>query len=222
MEPESLYRAVAPVYDLLSPLWRDWLYRDALRAFDAAILDALPTGGDVLDLGCGTGAVLERLVALDAGFGTYTVIDLTPAMLDRAQAKVGHVPGARFGRLDLRAARRTVRSRRVGLGARAPAEPVTVVAAARARLRTRGRLALFFELDGRSPRARTLRELWWLFGVRLVPSARRGAGRGSRPSAASAASGPTSRRRCTPSSRADLSRFSSRLQGDGLDQIRGS
>lgn len=120
MEPESLYRAVAPVYDLLSPLWRDWLYRDALRAFDAAILDALPTGGDVLDLGCGTGAVLERLVALDAGFGTYTVIDLTPAMLDRAQAKVGHVPGARFGRLDLRAARRTVRSRRVGLGARAP------------------------------------------------------------------------------------------------------
>lgn len=61
VEPESLYRAVAPVYDLLSPLWRDWLYRDALRAFDAAILDALPTGGDVLDLGCGTGAALEHL-----------------------------------------------------------------------------------------------------------------------------------------------------------------
>ena len=103
LEPASLYRVVAPVYDLLSPIWRDWLYRDALGAFDAAIVSALPPGGDILDLGCGTGAVLERLVALDARFGTYVGLDLSPAMLARARSKLGHVPGARFERLDLRA-----------------------------------------------------------------------------------------------------------------------
>lgn len=96
VDPASLYRAVAPVYDLLSPIWRDWLYQDALRAFDAAIVSAHPAGADILDLGCGTGVVLERLLALDLPFRTYTGVDLSPAMLDRARSKLGDVPGTRF------------------------------------------------------------------------------------------------------------------------------
>lgn len=172
LEPRSLYRAVAPVYDLLSPIWRDWLYRDALGAFDAAVVSALPPGSDVLDLGCGTGAVLERLLALDAHFGTYTGVDLSPAMLARARAKLGHVPGTRFERLDLRTAR--LPDGRFDLVASAwalehLAEPGTLVAAALARLRPGGRLVLFFELDIRSARGWPLRRVWRFFGVRLVP-----------------------------------------------------
>lgn len=102
VQPESLYRAVAPVYDFVSPIWRTWLYRDPLRAFEGVITAALSPGGEVLDLGCGTGAVLERLVALGTRCGTYTGVDLSPAMLARAQAKFDRVPGVTFERLDLR------------------------------------------------------------------------------------------------------------------------
>lgn len=171
-EPESLYRVVAPVYDRLSPVWRDWLYREALRAFDAAVVSALPPAGDVLDLGCGTGAVLERLLAVDARFGTYTGVDLSPAMLASARAKLGHVPSTRFERLDLRTERLPDGPFDLVVSAWALEhlpEPSMVVAAARARLRPGGRLVLFFELDGHSVRAWLLRRLWRLFGVRLVP-----------------------------------------------------
>jgi len=172
LEPESLYRAVAPIYDRLSPLWRDWLYRAPLGAFDAATVAALPAGGDVLDLGCGTGAVLERLLALDAPFGTYTGFDVSPAMLARARAKLGHVPGTRFESLDLRVEPPSDGPFDLVVSAWALEhlpEPGTLVAAARARLRPGGRLVLFFELDTRSVRKRPLRRLWRFFGVRLVP-----------------------------------------------------
>lgn len=172
-EPESLYRVVAPVYDLLSPVWRDWLYRDALRSFDAAIVSALRPDGGVLDLGCGTGAVLERLLALDARFDTYTGVDLSPAMLARARAKLGHEAGTRFEQLDLRAEPLPDGPFDLVVSAWALEhlpEPGAVVAAARARLRPGGRLVLFFELDTRSLRDWPLRRLWRFFGVRLVPA----------------------------------------------------
>jgi SAM-dependent methyltransferase len=172
IEPALLCRVVAPVYDLLSPIWRDWLYRDALRAFDAALGDACPRGGDVLDLGCGTGAVLERIRTLDIDFATYTGVDLSPAMLARAHAKLGHVPGSRFERLDVRVERLPDGPFDLVVSAWALEhlpEPGTLVAAARARLRPGGRLVLFFELDGHSAWAWALRRLWWFFSVRLVP-----------------------------------------------------
>jgi SAM-dependent methyltransferase len=172
LEPVSLYRVLAPVYDLLSPVWRDWPYRDASRAFDAASASALPLGGDVLDLGCGTGAVLARLLALDAGFGTYTGVDLSPAMLTRGRAKLGHVPGVRFKGLDLLVEPLPDGPFDLVVSAWALEhlpEPGTVVAAARARLRPSGRLVLFFELDGYSVWAWPLRRLWRFFAVPLVP-----------------------------------------------------
>lgn len=171
LEPESVYSAVAPVYDALSPIWRDWLYRDALGALDAAIVAALSSGGDVLDLGCGTGALLERLLALGVPFGTYTGLDASSAMLARARAKLGGVPGIRFEPHDLRTG--PLPDGPFGLVVSAWAlehlrEPGTVVAAARARLRPGGRLILFFELDTSSLREWPLQKLWRFFGVRLV------------------------------------------------------
>lgn len=171
LEPESLYRAVAPVYDRLSPVWRDWLYRDALGAFDAAIVTALPPGGDVLDLGCGTGAVLERLIALDAPFGTYTGVDVSSPMLARARDKLSHVPGARFGRLDLRTEPLPDGPFDLVVSAwvlEHLRDPGSTVMKARDRLRPGGRIVLLFELDGQSMRGSVLRRLWRFFGAPLV------------------------------------------------------
>ncbi len=172
IEPAALYGAVAPVYDLMSPLWRDWLYRHALRALDVTIADGWPPGADVLDLGCGTGAVLERLLALGAGVGTYTGVDLSPAMLARGRAKFGQVAGTRFEPLDLRVEPLPEGPFDLVVSAWALEhlpEPGTIVAAALARLRPGGRLVLLFELDGHSVRESVLRRLWRWFGVRLVP-----------------------------------------------------
>lgn len=169
---ESLYRIVAPFYDQLAPLWRDWLYRDPLRALDAVIAAAVPRGGAVLDLGCGTGAMLERLVALERPFGTYVGVDFSSPMLDRAQAGFGHLPGVRFQRLDLR--RDPLPAGPFDLIVSAWVlehlpEPGQLVAEALTRLRPGGQLVLFFEIDGHSWRERLFRRPWRFFGARLVP-----------------------------------------------------
>lgn len=171
VEPETLYAVAAPVYDALAPLWRDWLYRDPLRAFDAAIAEALPPGADVLDLGCGTGAVLQRLLALDRRLGSYTGVDLSAAMLARARAKFGRLTYARFAQVDLRVDPLPDGpfDRIVSAWAleHLP-EPRRLVEAARARLRPGGRLVLFFELDGAGPRAWAMRTVWRFFAARLI------------------------------------------------------
>ncbi len=172
IEPEPLYQRVAPIYDALSPIWRDWLYRDPLQAFDAAVADALPPRGDVLDLGCGTGAVLERLLAMEARFGSYVGVDLSAAMLARARAKVNGTGGIRFARLDLRSEPLPDGPFDLVVSAWALEhlpDPEAALARARDRLRWSGRLVIFFELDGNGLRAWVLRGLWRWFGVRLIP-----------------------------------------------------
>lgn len=170
--PRTLYRFVAPVYDRLSPLWRDWLYRDASRALDEALRASCPPDGRVLDLGCGTGAVLERFLASGAAFSSYTGVDQSREMLDRSRTKFGAVPGVRFEQLDLR--HDALPAGPFDLVTSAWAlehlpEPGGVVALAAERLRPGGRLVLFFEADGDSWRERALRRVWRFFGVRLVP-----------------------------------------------------
>jgi ubiquinone/menaquinone biosynthesis C-methylase UbiE len=73
------YTVWAPVYDVLVSLLR-WSRRRAVR-----LLDPQP-GERLLLVGCGTGADFEFLPP-DA---TVTAVDLTPAMLRRAAAKVGN------------------------------------------------------------------------------------------------------------------------------------
>lgn len=52
--------------------------------------------GRVLDVGCGTAAILPRLRAWSAGFDSYTGLDLAPEMLRMARAKAGDAPRAAF------------------------------------------------------------------------------------------------------------------------------
>lgn len=173
MNPQTLYRVLAPAYDRISPLWRDWLYREPSRALDAALLAECPSGAQVLDLGCGTGAVLDRLIALGAPFGSYLGVDLSPAMLARARGKHQARTNVRFEPLDLACAPLPVGPFDLVTSAWALEHldrPGDVVARSLERLRAGGRMVLFFEEDDASRRARLVRRVWKRFGVRLVPT----------------------------------------------------
>ncbi len=170
--PRTLYRVVAQVYDPIMPLWRDWLYRDATRAFDDALRTWCRPGSHVLDLACGTGAVLERLLAIGAPLAWYTGVDQSAPMLDRARAKFGAMPNAAFDPLDLRSG--PLPAGPYDLIASAWAlehlpDPGQVIASAAERLRPGGVLVLLFEADGNSWRERSLRRVWRFLAVRLIP-----------------------------------------------------
>ena len=97
----QLYHFFARFYDPTSRLWRHFLFPDVQAAFDRALRAYLPADGAILDLGCGTGANLARLRALDLPFGSYVGIDLTPEMLAVAEKKLGHLPNVRFQQVNL-------------------------------------------------------------------------------------------------------------------------
>jgi len=99
----ELYHAIAGVYDRVNFLWRRWLYRDAHAVLDRALAEYLPRDGRVLDLGCGTGANLERLLSLKLPFGSYVGVDQSEEMLTRAREHFADVARASFQRLDLTA-----------------------------------------------------------------------------------------------------------------------
>lgn len=101
LDVQTLYRNIAGGYTAIDPHWRTRFYPEAHDAFDRSIERYLPGGGDVLDLGSGLGANLERLHSLNLPFGSYTGVDLTRAMLRRADEQYGHLPGVRFQQLDL-------------------------------------------------------------------------------------------------------------------------
>ncbi len=61
------------------------------RLHDAVAAAALDAGGDVLEIGCGTGAVTGRLVR---GGARVTALDHNPEMLELARARLTASPGA--------------------------------------------------------------------------------------------------------------------------------
>lgn len=101
LEVTTLYRLVASGYAGIDPGWREWFYPEAHDAFDHAPSNSLRKGGDVLDLGCGVGANLARFRALNQPYGSYTGVDLTDAMLQRAIQRYDNLPHVKFQQLDL-------------------------------------------------------------------------------------------------------------------------
>ncbi|MBI4491642.1 MAG: methyltransferase domain-containing protein [Chloroflexi bacterium] len=174
VDVRSLYHAVAGVYDAASWLWRDWLDRDAHRAFDRALATHLLPGGQVLDLGCGTGANLERLLAQGLPFGCYTGVDLSEAMLARARAKFGHRANARFQQLDL--LRDPLPEGPFDLVVSTYVfehlpDPGRVVGKAWERLRPGGYVLLLFEVESETWRTRLLEPVWRFFSAHLLRQA---------------------------------------------------
>ncbi len=97
----TLYQQVASGYAAIDPGWREWFYPAAHKAFDEVLSSSLPEGGAVLDLGCGVGANLARIRAMNLPYGSYTGVDLTDAMLERAIQRYGYLPNVLFRQLNL-------------------------------------------------------------------------------------------------------------------------
>ena len=64
-----------------------WLTLGRAARVRAALADAVPEGGRVLELGCGTGSLTARLLARGA---RVTAFDQSPAMLDLARHRCAH------------------------------------------------------------------------------------------------------------------------------------
>jgi ubiquinone/menaquinone biosynthesis C-methylase UbiE len=99
----AAYTLLAPVYDLSRPLWAKWVMDRAEFYLEKEVLPGwLTPETRILDLGCGTGINQERLRRLDLPYASYTGLDLTPAMLARAQAKLDGQDPAAYCQGDVR------------------------------------------------------------------------------------------------------------------------
>jgi len=88
-------------YDPFRVLWTQLTSRAAEAEFDRLLREVATEGCRLVDLGCGTGYNLGRLLRLAIPFGSYRGIDLTEAMLDIARARHRGEPRATFERADL-------------------------------------------------------------------------------------------------------------------------
>ena len=80
----------------------DTKFGDDLPAYAAAIAQArIPSGGVVIDVGCGTGRALPALRQAVGPHGTVIAVDLTPEMLRHARVK-GHAVHATLILADAR------------------------------------------------------------------------------------------------------------------------
>ena len=98
MKVAYIYRLAAPVYDRFRSVWAKGIMGRAESYLEREILPGLVTPKTrILDLGSGTGVNLARLRRLGLPFASYVGLDMTLAMLARAQAKRdGHTAAAFF------------------------------------------------------------------------------------------------------------------------------
>jgi len=89
--------ALAP----LGALWRATAARQAEHSLVEILSQYVPPGARVLDLGCGSGDNLARLLEADLPFGSYLGLDQSPEILARARARFAGVPKVDFLQNDL-------------------------------------------------------------------------------------------------------------------------
>lgn len=96
------YGVLAPAYDRLQPLWTGGVLGHAEQFLEREILHQYcPTGAAVLDLGCGTGVNLWRILRLGIPIGRYVGVDISPAMLRHARQKFSSLKSAEFYNGDI-------------------------------------------------------------------------------------------------------------------------
>lgn len=100
---QKLYSRLATWYDPLRRLWVLLTSRRAERDLDSLFLSYVTPESAILDLGCGTGVNVGRLLRLGLGFREYEGIDFTESMLAVARKKYGHVGNVTFSRGDVTA-----------------------------------------------------------------------------------------------------------------------
>lgn len=171
LEVTTLYRLVASGYAAIDPGWRNWFYPTAHKAFDQALSSSLSEGGEVLDLGCGVGANLARLMTMRLPFGSYTGVDLTEAMLWRAKERYGNLPNVRFQQLDLMSDTLPTGSCDLIISTwvfEHLQDPTKVAEKAWERLKPGGRIVLLFETQAWSFSSRLIGWIYSYLGAHLV------------------------------------------------------
>lgn len=88
-------------WDPFRAVWELLTCRDAERDLNALLRRHLTAESRILDLGCGTGANLRRLLRLRLKFASYTGIDFSSDMLSIARGNLGHLPGVTFREADV-------------------------------------------------------------------------------------------------------------------------
>ena len=102
MKVQKTYRMLAPGYDWLRPIWAGGILGDAEHFLEREIIPQhCPLGGVVLDLGCGTGANLERMLRMGVPIRQYAGVDISSAMIRCARRKFFWFRGAQFYLGDL-------------------------------------------------------------------------------------------------------------------------
>jgi SAM-dependent methyltransferase len=100
VEPRDPKRIISQGYDRIGDTYVEWTAQsatDARQRYTKLLLESLPEGVAVLDLGCGAGLPTTR--ALAERF-QVTGVDISPGQIERAQR---NVPGATFLRADMSA-----------------------------------------------------------------------------------------------------------------------
>lgn len=99
---QSLYRlAGARWYDPFRTVWVQVTSRAAEEKVDQLVLESARAGCRVLDVGCGTGHNLGRLLRLEVPFESYRGVDLTDSMLAIARRRYADESRATFVVSDL-------------------------------------------------------------------------------------------------------------------------
>lgn len=85
----------------VNALWQATVARRAERDFDQLLRQYVTPGARVLDLACGAGDNLARLLDADLPFGSYLGVDRSPELLARARARFDGISKVDFLLNDL-------------------------------------------------------------------------------------------------------------------------
>ena len=90
-------------WDPFRAVWELCTSRRAKGDLESLLRRYVTPESRILDLGCGTGANLDRLLRLGLPFGHYTGVDFSSPMLALARKRFGDMPGVTFVEGDVTA-----------------------------------------------------------------------------------------------------------------------
>ena len=94
---QKLYtRAGGRWWDPFRAVWELCTSRRAKADLESLLRRYVTPDTRILDLGCGTGANLGRLLRLGLSFGHYTGVDFSSSMLALGRKRFGEMPGVTF------------------------------------------------------------------------------------------------------------------------------
>jgi ubiquinone/menaquinone biosynthesis C-methylase UbiE len=98
---QKLYsRAGGRWWDPFRAVWELCTSRRAKVDLESLLRRYITPESRILDLGCGTGVNLDRLLRLGLPFGRYTGVDFSSSMLALARKRFGEMPSVTFLELD--------------------------------------------------------------------------------------------------------------------------